>query len=663
MSSRALRKAQRQREEELGSLNRDDHSELDVTFDRDELDTIAAQAKPNPFAMLGVEDGEEEEAPEDEQVPESTDIVKKSISKPKNKKRKKKGKNKAPSGMADEQLDEIDVALQSLALKNTATNRPSGQGLTEAQAAENTECFCELLAIDTQGLNATNEMRRLFGRVALETDSGNNRAATGGGRRRGRGEGLAGAVAGQVPGMRGTSLGLRRNVFIQGKDTWPQATAGGLGMEVVEKREDGTVEYRFVHNTAYQDVQRQFFMCVESFDPERMIQLLVHNLHEIALAERDHSTAGDLLERALFSLGRSCHSTFAANLAQGKARLNFRRAENRELWLATWRYIKNLGRRGTWRTTFEWAKLLLSLSPGEDPYCVGLIIDQLALRAKLGKELLDLAGSPVFASQWVDYPNIAFSVALAHDQLKQPERARSALAAAIQKFPWIVSRMLKELNVERVPPTLWGLEPLTVPDRLLSELYVVRSKDIWNTPEATSLLVKAAEKVTEIGSPSPRWDSPITISQARHVLLNDIPALISLLPQHLLDPATSPLDPFPPVDDVSPYTTPASPTAHQDTEIVRELRNIEAFFLSLCPPTETAPDTVPWQELHTYVGEVAQNNNANESTIADRARRLTQLLEALEARLSRHSPPSTEQTQTAGGVQTRAPPRDTPADS
>ena len=48
-------------------------------------------------------------------------------------------------------------------------------------------------------------------------------------------------------------------------------------MEVVERRSDGSVEYRFIHNMTYQSVQRQFETCVASMDPERMIQLLHFN--------------------------------------------------------------------------------------------------------------------------------------------------------------------------------------------------------------------------------------------------------------------------------------------------------------------------------------------------------------------------------------------------
>lgn len=48
-------------------------------------------------------------------------------------------------------------------------------------------------------------------------------------------------------------------------------------MEMVEKRADGSVEYRFVHNSMYREVQQQFQICVRGMDPDRMVQLLQHN--------------------------------------------------------------------------------------------------------------------------------------------------------------------------------------------------------------------------------------------------------------------------------------------------------------------------------------------------------------------------------------------------
>src|SRR5438034_9266672 len=74
-----------------------------------------------------------------------------------------------------------------------------------------------------------------------------------------------------------SGLPQRRNVLMQAKDEWPRATSGGLGMEIVEKFPSGVAKYKLVHNSAYKDVQHQFDICVESMEPERMIELLRFN--------------------------------------------------------------------------------------------------------------------------------------------------------------------------------------------------------------------------------------------------------------------------------------------------------------------------------------------------------------------------------------------------
>ena len=122
--------------------------------------------------------------------------------------------------------------------------------------------------------------------------------------------------------------------------------------------------------------------------------------------------SADLLERALFNIGRSAHSSFGNQLQQGKAKLDFLLAENRELWLVGWRYILNLGMKGTWRTAYEWAKLLLSFDT-EDPYCMRLLIDQLALRGRQYEHFISLCTETIFSEKWKDLPNIQCSLSLA----------------------------------------------------------------------------------------------------------------------------------------------------------------------------------------------------------------------------------------------------------
>jgi hypothetical protein len=164
-----------------------------------------------------------------------------------------------------------------LALNLTAGQAGAGSDEQDFAISEEIKQLYSVLSVDSQHLHAANEMKKLFGRAALQN---NEEAAP---RQRGPQGGIAAAIAGRnAPGNRNlASLGLRRNIFVQGKEEWPRATSGGLGMEIVEKRPDGSVEYRFVHNNMYQDVQRQFQICVASMDPERMIQLLHHNRKSI----------------------------------------------------------------------------------------------------------------------------------------------------------------------------------------------------------------------------------------------------------------------------------------------------------------------------------------------------------------------------------------------
>ncbi|KAI9815077.1 MAG: hypothetical protein M1827_002920 [Pycnora praestabilis] len=613
MSSRALRKAQREREEqrlaeELGNN----------ASDGDELNVAPIQPQPSSFAMLneanGEEDGGKEESSgtEDEDKNSSTTQPESklplSASKPK-KKTKKKSKKKAtatkPSfenqnkSFDDKGMDEIDLALRTLST-NAVTNE--GNPSIATNINPDLQELCRLLSIDLQHLNVSNEMRRLFGRAASEGYSEDGEAA-GAGRRRGRGQqqmGLAGVVAGQnLPGGRGLAgLGLRRNIFIQGKEEWPRATAGGLGMEIVEKGTGGITQYKFVHNGTYQDVQRQFSTCVESMDPNRMVQLLQYNpyhistllqVSEIAKQERDHTTSGDLLERALFSFGRSVHSTFSANLAQGKARFDFRRPENREFWLASWRYINNLGMRGTWRTAYEWVKLVLSLDPEGDPYCMHLLIDQIALRARQAQNFLDLTKTQFYiARDRSTCPNLRISVALAEYRLGLLQDCRRSLSSAVVSFPWLFARMFQELNIDRVPPSVWGKNPKTPVDTLHSELYVQRARDLWNTPEATSLLVEVADAVSLTQSEAIQI-RPISLNEARHVTLTDIPALIALLPRELTTRGTSSSDPMPPLETLRSYNVSDLPSPDRRRNLgttvqnAQELNTLTAFFQSIFP--------------------------------------------------------------------------------
>lgn len=611
MSSRALRKAQREKEEQerLKQLEDEAHA-LEEDEDENEDNAPQPAVRKSAFAMLedDAEDGPEEADVDDDDHPaEEVSVTATTPKTASSKKKKKKKKAKAAaSGTVHQEpgLDEIDAALKQL----STSGKPSQSATTTAGLNEAVNEACRLLSIDASHLHAQNEMRRLFGRAALEQDEDEPAppGPAGGNRRQQRQVqqvGLAHALRGQRQDGRSglAAMALRRNIFIQGKEEWPVATGGGLGMEIEKKHADGTVLYRFVHNTAYQDVQSQFESCVASMDPNRMVVLLQHNpyhistllqVSEIAKQERDHTTSGDLLERALFSFGRAVHSTFNKNLAEGKARLDFRRPENREFWLAIWRYSQNLTMRATWRTVYEWTKLLISLSPGDDPYALWLVLDQYALRSRQDLDYLNISRNTSLKRIHRDMPNVQLSQALAEFRAGNKGKGKQLLYTAIGRFPWVVARLLQELNLD-APPGVWGKEPRSEKEKLYSELYATRAKDLWNTPEMTALLVEVASAVQPDTPQADINRSDVSKDEARHVLLSDTPALIALVPRHWTAKLDSSSDPLPPNDSISTYTSSFSAphtgpalghmTSAQMSQYIAEIATIHRFFEQLFP--------------------------------------------------------------------------------
>ncbi|OQO05240.1 hypothetical protein B0A48_09007 [Cryoendolithus antarcticus] len=650
MSSRALRKAQREREG-LAQLEGQDH---DTCAKEDEDDDVVALPPPKPsaFTLLGDEDEGDDDEDESADVggvavsaPRESPVPARSTSKPK-KKKKKGGKGVGQDGNAAKVngIDEIDEALKQLSTSgNSAGETIAG---VDASASE----ACKLLAIDMSHLHAQNEMRRLFGRAALDQEDEDGPAAPnpGGNRRqqrRGQQMGLAQALRGQrAQGGRAgglSAIGLRRNIFIQGKGEWPVSTSGGLGMEVVEKRKDGAVEYRYVHNGAYQDVQSQFESCVASMDPNRLVVLLQHNpyhistllqVSEIAKQERDHTTSGDLLERALFSFGRAVHSTFSKNLAEGKARLDFRRPENREFWLASWRYMQNLSMRATWRTVYEWAKLLLSLSPDDDPYAMWLVLDQYAIRSQQSLDYLNISRNKTLKSAHDDMPNVVLSQGLAEYRGGNKSKGKQALFTAIGRFPWVIARLMQELNLQP-PPGVWGKEPRTDREKLYTDLYAIRAKDLWNTPDFSALLTEIASALP-LDTPSADPDTAdITLNEARQVLVSDQPALIALIPRAYTSQLTSSSDPLPPPNSITSYQTSAIALTRQTqpdftsaTSNLRELQGLYTFFADLFPwfnPSGT--DGAAPQPSEEEIERRIQASGVSEDVIVERTQRMMEL--------------------------------------
>ncbi|KAL5337032.1 transcriptional repressor TCF25-domain-containing protein [Aspergillus crustosus] len=564
MSSRAIRKLQKLREQELQQAEQETQDSSG-----DELVSRPTKPKLNAFNLLNAANEEDEDEQRSEGEPEevtqteelsvtpTTETGKKRKKKTKNKKKKNAVKQEPTNEKSEnKELDEIDRALKELAVQS--------QGEQNAQFSEPNvhDSFPktpdDLLSIDSKSLNATNEMRKLFGNVVLENF---DQTESGSGRRRDRAQetvDLGRALTGRYsPASRGQSLAgvtQRRNILFQGKDEWPRAPSGGLGMELVTFLPNGATTYRVVHNSGYQDIQRQFDLCVESMDPQRMIQLLQYNpyhistllqVSEIAKHQGDHAVCADLLERALFNFGRSIHSSFGNRLKEGRARLDFLYSENREMWLVGWRYIANLGMKGTWRTAYEWAKLLLSLDP-KDPYCMRLMIDNLALRGREWSHFIELCTQTRLSKEWAYLPNIQCSLGLAYLRLNKPKECREQMRMAMARYPWVFCKLAQEIDIKPIPKHIWGKLPPTDGHELFTELYIVRTKDLWNTPEVVSLLVEVADTLPE--GDEPIEPPEITLDIARHVVLSDTPRVTTHLPTRFVSGRISASDPLPPYD-------------------------------------------------------------------------------------------------------------------
>lgn len=95
-----------------------------------------------------------------------------------------------------------------------------------------------------------------------------------------------------------------------------------------------------------------------------------------------------------------------------------------------------------------------------------------------------------------------------------------------------------------------GVTASTDAEKLYTELYVTRAKDLWATPETTALLVEVAEtldsysKFWKNSAPAPKLE--VSLEDARHVLLLDIPNLIALIPRNFRSLHTAQYDVLPP---------------------------------------------------------------------------------------------------------------------
>ncbi|KAF4789229.1 Transcription factor 25 [Turdus rufiventris] len=502
--------------------------------------------------------------------------------KPRKKKKKRKTKkNSAGETVEDNDLEDIDSLLERIEDPRLA---PQSQGGITTDSRP-------LLYVEHRNLNPENELKRYFGARAVLGD--------------------------QRPRQRQRQY-VRSMWLTAPKNTWPRYSKTGITMQLLDTRR-GVQHFTFEHHREYQQVQFKFLDAVESMDPNNIVLLLQMNpyhvdsllqLSDVCRMQEDQEMARDLIERALYSLECAFHPVFS--LTSGTCRLDYRRPENRAFFLALFKHLMFLEKRGCPRTALEFCKLILSLDPENDPLCVLLLIDFLSLRAREYTFLTRLFQEWEVSGQQShrnlsQLPNFAFSVPLAYFFLSQQEerpelersqareRAAWLIQLALIMFPSVLMPLLDHCSVQpdaRVAShPFFGLNAQISQSPALNQLtslYVGRTHALWKDPavmawlephvhevlrmvEAQDTLVQEAEHKRKI-----RYQSaPRNIY--RHIILSEMKEATAALPLEVTSQPVMGFDPLPPLDSIVSYTRPER-TSHPSNESTLSL-----FFRSLLP--------------------------------------------------------------------------------
>merc|ERR1719328_403122 len=232
-------------------------------------------------------------------------------------------------------------------------------------------------------------------------------------------------------GGRGGQVRHRATLLVTPKPSWPSGARTGLSMRPIESDVAGSW-FTYDHSPSYQQVQMRFLSAVESLNPDSIVAILNNQpmhidsllqLSDICKMGDDSAMAAELVERAIYALESAFHPCF--NFASATCHLDYKRQENRALFIALFRHLHYVGSRACYRTALEICKVLLNLDPLVDPLAMVLLIDFYALRARQFQWLVDLydAWDPI--RNLSQLPNFAYSVALAAFQQSQDKKEES----------------------------------------------------------------------------------------------------------------------------------------------------------------------------------------------------------------------------------------------
>ncbi|XP_059760520.1 ribosome quality control complex subunit TCF25 isoform X2 [Balaenoptera ricei] len=505
------------------------------------------------------------------------------------KKRKQKNKKNAAGESSENGLEDIDRILERIEDASDCSH-PGPPPLSAKK---------HVLYVEHRHLNPDTELKRYFG---------------------------ARAVLGEQRPRQRQRVYPKCTWLTTPKSAWPRYTKPGLSMRLLESRK-GRSTFAFEHSEEYQQTQHKFLAAVESLEPNNIVVLLqtspyhVDSLLQLSDAcrfQEDQEMARDLVERALYSMECAFHPLFS--LTSGTCRLDYRRPENRSFYLALYKQMSFLEKRGCPRTALEYCKLILSLEPDEDPLCMLLLLDHLALRARSYEYLIRLFQEWEAHRNLSQLPNFAFSVPLAYFLLSQQadlpnqelssarEKASLLIQQALFMFPGVLMPLLEYCSVR--PDAAVAAHRFFGPDAEISQppalsqlvsLYLGRSHFLWKEPATMSWL---EENVHEVLQAVDAGDPAVEACESRrkvlyqraprnihrHVVLSEIKEAVAALPPDVSTQSVLGYDPLPPLDTIYSYVRPErylllcsfahtaprlNPVSHGNT--------IALFFRSLLP--------------------------------------------------------------------------------
>ncbi|CAB1339355.1 unnamed protein product [Coregonus sp. 'balchen'] len=361
---------------------------------------------------------------------------------------------------------------------------------------------------------------------------------------------------------------------------------------VLGDQRDGLQYFTFEHSRDYQQIQFKFLDSVESMDPNNIVALLQMNpyhidsllqLSDVCRIQEDQEMARDLIERALYSFECAFHPV--CSLTSGTSRLDYLRPENRAFYLAVYKHMMFLERRGCPRTALEYCRLILSQEDQTES-------DE--------RERLKHKADLLLQNALIMFPGVLMP--LLDLCTVQPDAAVSSHAFFGPRSQLGQSPALAELV----------------------SLYVGRTHTLWREGGVLLWLEECVREVLRrVDTKDPlvedcqnkrkqRYQSaPLNIH--RHVILSEIKEATSTLPLEVTTQPVMGFDPLPPLDSVTSYTRPERQSVGASNESTLSL-----FFRSLLPNFNLQGEPMPQDDLEVAQAGRELNQEVNRLMVAMR---------------------------------------------